>query len=161
MRTFADAELAGGKVKALFDRVKVRDLYDVYNLKGVCGSLPSNEQDDMHRLLLYYASLSACFPNAFGGRSLRFADRGAELRDQLYPMLRSSDERPGLEPLMAAAEEFVADWVQPRADGEREYLDRFARGDYRPELVFADADMAHAAEVNPEALWKLQNLRKM
>ena len=30
---FTDAELAGGKVKAFFDRVKVRDLYDVANLK--------------------------------------------------------------------------------------------------------------------------------
>ena len=33
--TFCDAELAGGKVKALFDRVKVRDLYDVCNLERV------------------------------------------------------------------------------------------------------------------------------
>lgn len=32
---FADAELAGGKVKAFFDRVKVRDLYDIANLKLV------------------------------------------------------------------------------------------------------------------------------
>lgn len=32
---FSDNELIGGKVKAFFDRVKVRDLYDIANLKHV------------------------------------------------------------------------------------------------------------------------------
>ena len=32
---FEDAELAGGKVKAFFDRVKIRDLYDISNLKEI------------------------------------------------------------------------------------------------------------------------------
>lgn len=36
--TFCDAELAGGKVKVFFNRVKVRDLYDVCNLEVEPGS---------------------------------------------------------------------------------------------------------------------------
>lgn len=161
VRTFANAELAGGKAKAFFDRVKVRDLYDVSNLRKSYEALPAGEGDDAHRLLLYYASLSACFPNPFEGRSRRFADRQSELEDQLYPMLRSSARRPSIESLMDDAERFIADWVKPRTDSEEEYLERFAAGEYRPELVFGDEGMARAAAVNPEALWKLENLRKM
>ena len=161
VRTFADAELAAGKVKAFFDRVKVRDLYDVSNLKSVYESLKPGEQEVAHQLSLYYASLSACFPKPFEGREQRFADRLPELADQLYPMLRSSTERPTLKALMEDAERFIAEWVLPRTDGEHEYLERLAGGDYRPELVFPDESMANAAAVNPEALWKVENLGKM
>ncbi|ERI05388.1 nucleotidyl transferase AbiEii/AbiGii toxin family protein [Atopobium sp. oral taxon 810] len=161
VRTFADAELAAGKVKAFFDRVKVRDLYDVSNLLGVYGSLEPDGQETAHRLALYYASLSACFPKPFEGRERRFTDRLSELADQLYPMLRSSTERPTLEGLMKDAERFIAEWVLPRTDGEHEYLECLAGGDYRPELVFPDESMAKAAAVNPEALWKVENLKKM
>lgn len=116
VRTFADAELAAGKVKAFFDRVKVRDLYDVSNLRGVYKSLEPDEQESAHQLALYYASLSACFPKPFEGREQRFTDRLSELADQLYPMLRSSTERPTLEGLMEDAERFIAEWVMPRTE---------------------------------------------
>lgn len=161
VRTFADAELAAGKAKAFFDRVKVRDLYDVSNLRGVYESLEPDEQERTHQLALYYASLAACFPKPFEGRERRFADRFPELADQLYPMLRSSTERPTLEGLMEDAERFIAEWVLPRTDGERKYLERLTKGVYRPELIFPDEAMAEAAAVNPEALWKVENLRKM
>ena len=161
VRTFADAELAAGKAKAFFDRVKIRDLYDVSNLKSVYESLKPGEQEVAHQLSLYYASLSACFPKPSEGREQRFADRLPELADQLYPMLRSSTERPTLKALMEDAERFIAEWVLPRTDGEHEYLERLAGGDYRPELVFPDESMANAAAVNPEALWKVENLGKM
>ena len=114
-----------------------------------------------HQLSLYYASLSACFPKPFEGREQRFADRLPELADQLYPMLQSSTERPTLKALMEDTERFIADWVLPKTDEEREYLERLASGDYRPKLVFPDATMAKAAAVNPESLWKVENLSKM
>lgn len=62
---------------------------------------------------------------------------------------------------MEDAKRFVADWILPKTDREREYLERLAAEDYRPELVFQDESMAKAAAVNPEALWKLENLRKI
>ena len=145
VRTLADAELAAGKVKAFFDRVKVRDLYDISNLKGVYETLEPGEQERAHRLALYYASLSACFPKPFANRAQRFSDRLSELADQLYPMLRSSIEHPTLEALMEDAERFIAEWVLPRTDGEREYLGRLAGSDYRPELILPDKSMAKAA----------------
>lgn len=159
--TFCDAELAGGKVKAFFDRVKVRDLYDVCNLEGVLSRADGDREALAHRAMLYYASLSARFPQPFEGRTERFAGKEAELESQLLPMLRLADDRPTLQGLMAAAERFVGARVLPRTDGEREHLDRFAVGDYRPGLLFPDEWMATAAERSPAALWKLQNLRRM
>jgi len=80
---FTDAELAGGKVKAFFDRVKVRDLYDVANLKRVLDGRSAAERAVAHKAVLFYASLSASFPHGFEDRPGRFAGRGREARAAL------------------------------------------------------------------------------
>lgn len=158
---FSDAELAGGKVKAFYDRVKVRDLYDVGNLGQAIAGWPDDERERAHRTILWYASLSASFPFGFEGRTGRFAGRERDLEEQLWPMLRLDAGRPTMAELIARANAFVDDLVLPRGEAEREYLDRFAKGDYRPELLFDDEAMSHAALESPEAKWKLRNLRQM
>lgn len=158
---FGDAELAAGKVKAFFDRIKVRDLYDISNLGKYADGLDGDAEAFFHKAVLFYASLSARFPLPFEGRAGRFGDRQGELEDQLLPMLRLRDEKPTLAGLMEGAEEFVRRRVLPRDDAEREYLDRLADADYRPDLLFADAETAGTASRSPEALWKLRNLQKM
>lgn len=158
---FDDIELAGGKVKAFFDRVKIRDLYDISTLMAHLDSLDAETRRVAHEAILFYASVSARFPQPFERRSERFSDRQNELEDQLIPMLRNRSDGPSLEHLMKTAEEFVSAYVLPRGDSEVEYLERLAKGDFKPELLFSDSTMAQAAVASPEALWKLQNLRKM
>lgn len=157
---FEDAELAGGKVKAFFDRVKIRDLYDISNL-GAHLSVVGDPDGCLHKVLLYYASISACFPHEFIGRSERFATCHKDLESQLLPMLRCRDKEPTLACLMDDAEDFISSWVLPKDDGERLYLELFAMGEYHPELLFGEGDVARAAAESPEAQWKLANLKKM
>jgi predicted nucleotidyltransferase component of viral defense system len=158
---FADAELAGGKAKAFFDRVKVRDLYDVANLKCVLDGRSEDERATAHKAILYYASVSAAFPHGFEDRPERFAGRSRELEEQLLPMLRRSERAPTLDGLIAAAREFVSAYVLPKSDSEVEYLEHFARGEFEPSLLFGESPMARAALASPEAQWKLRNIRKM
>lgn len=163
VRTFSDVELAGGKVKALLDRVKVRDLYDISTLgafftNGIAAG--EVDADVWHKIMLYYASLSAAFPFGFEGRERRFADKEQELREQLYPMLRFK-EQPALYVLMQDAANYIEHYVLPRTKQEEEYLQRFAAAEYRPELLFGESSITGAALVHPEALWKLKNLREM
>lgn len=160
---FDDVELAGGKVKAFFDRVKIRDLYDISNLgKHFAGYEAAGEDEPLiHKSMLYHASISACFPNEFKGRGLRFADKQKELEDQLLPMLRLGDEEPTLEGLIGDSDAFIEKYVLPKTDSELEYLERFARGDYQPQLLFGEEPIAQAALNSPEAQWKLTNLKKM
>ena len=159
--TFADAELAGGKVKAFFDRVKVRDLYDVCNLGRVLERLPEGGRAAAHEAVLFYASLSASFPHGFASRPDRFIGKESELEAQLLPMLRLADAEPTLDELVEESRAFIDSWIMPWTDGEREYLDRFAAGDFAPSLLFADPSMAEAALASPEAQWKLKNLKLM
>lgn len=158
---FAEAELVGGKTKAFFDRVKVRDLYDIANLKRVLDEEGREERAVAHKVILFYASLSATFPNGFEDRPERFSSRSRELEEQLLPMLRRNEEAPSIDGLIAAAHDFVSAYVLPKTDAESEYLGRFARGVFDPALLFGDGSIARAALVSPEAQWKLQNIRKM
>lgn len=158
---FSDAELVGGKVKAFFDRVKVRDLYDISNLKVVLDGMAKEDREVARKVSLYYASLSASFPHGFEERPGRFAGRQREFNEQLLPMLRTGQGRPTLEGLIEDARGFIDAYVVPADDAESEYLERFAAGDYRPDLLFPDGTMARAALASPEALWKLRNLRMM
>lgn len=158
---FCDYELAGGKVKAFFDRIKVRDLYDVSNLNQLFASLDSEEERLFHQTALYYASLSARFPQSFEGRALRFSDKEADFADQLVPMLRSNNRQISLQKLIEDGEAFIERFVLPRNESECEYLTRFATGEYCPELIFDSNSMTQAAKESPEALWKLQNIKKL
>ncbi|MCL2883079.1 MAG: nucleotidyl transferase AbiEii/AbiGii toxin family protein [Coriobacteriia bacterium] len=163
--TFSDLELIGGKIKALYDRVAARDIFDIVNLKlYLDGLLIKNPELKVlsHRILLFYVSMSNHFPLPLRQRAVdRFSGRDNELASQLYPMLRNS-ERPTLGHLIASAESFITDYVLPRDEREQEYLEFFAKADYRPTILFDDyPDTLAAAEVNPEALWKLANIKKM
>lgn len=157
---FDDYELAGGKVKAYFDRVKIRDLYDIGNLAEHCSGVEAPDEL-LHKVLLYYASLSAHFPNSFIGRSLRFEKCEKEVEEQLVPMLRQLEKPPTLDSLMQKAERFVESFVLPKNDLEKEYLERLSQGDYCPELLFGDGGVTQRAAQSPEAQWKLLNLKKM
>jgi predicted nucleotidyltransferase component of viral defense system len=162
---FSDEELIGGKVKALYDRVAVRDLYDIANLKTYLDVLVAEQPEAAtlcHKVILHYASISKHFPLSLSKRVRdKFVDRKDEIISQLYPMLRGG-VRPALESLIATGETFVSEYVLPRDTTEQEYLDRFSRADYQPALLFGDYDdVIASAELSPGVLWKLANLEKM
>ena len=158
----SDYELVGGKAKAFFSRVKVRDLYDISNLVKLLNGISESDQRELfHKTILYDAVLSAAFPFGFEGRERRFENLDRELEIELYPMLNSEEEKPSLMELMASALTFIEEWVEPQNDHEHEFISRFANGDYELSLIFGEGDIASRAMVSPEAAWKLQNIKKM
>lgn len=162
---FVEHELIGGKVKALFDRAKVHDLYDIGNIYQRLKTETSRDTDEQslaHQVILYYASISACFPYDFQNRaSKKFANREQELKEQLYPMLRSFEVEPQLDLLINQADCFIEDFVLPQNENEHFYLKRFAEGYFEPSLLFDNDEIAQAAQQSPAAQWKLLNLKRI
>ena len=52
---------------------------------------------------------------------------------------------------MLDAEELTSAYILPRKAGERLYLDLFAKGEYRPELLFGECAIAQVAIVDASA----------
>jgi hypothetical protein len=157
----ADIELAAGKAKALVERVAVRDLYDVNRLaRHVPELLAQGDARLLRRVILYYFTVSSPFPRPFQVGD-RFRSRSADVAAQLYPMLRP-DDRPQLDEMIAVAESYIAEMSRPKDDAEAEYVERAARADFAPALLFSEyPDSLTAALADPAARWKMQNLAKV
>ena len=156
----SDIELVSGKMKALVERVAVRDLYDVNQIaKLIPGLMASGDVRLFRRVILYYLSLSAPFPRLLRVAD-RFRDRRQEVTDQLYPLL-PSDDRPTLDDMIGTAESYLADVSGSADDDEAQYIERAARADFAPELLFANyPETLAATQVDPAAQWKMLNLAK-
>ena len=165
--TLALPELIAGKTKALFDRLAVRDLYDIYRIQseGIPASMAGGDQDLyrlQRRVRIYYASLSMPFPCRLRGSVVeKFANRAADLERELYPVLHVGD-RPTLGAMMETAARYIDEHVAPKAEEEEEYLRLLDReSKYEPSLLFSEwPDVLKRAELSPAAEWKVMNLRK-
>ena len=164
--TLALPELVAGKTKALFDRLAIRDLYDIHRVQT--SGLPiemAGGDDNLYRLQrrvrLYYASLSTRFPCPIDKTiAERFGSRHEDIQTDLYPVLNIED-RPTLDEMIEDASRFIVDHVAPKEDEEEEYLRRLdTESDYAPDLLFSLwPGVLMQAQVSPAAMWKVQNLR--
>ncbi len=163
--TLALPELVAGKTKALFDRVAIRDLYDIHRIQtsGLPRAMAAGN-DDLYRLQrrvrLYYVSLSSRYPCLIDATiAERFAERHEDIQADLYPVLNLGD-RPTLDEMIGDAALYLVEHVAPKEDDEFEYLRRLdVESAYAPELLFsAWPDVLERALVSPAAMWKVQNL---
>lgn len=168
IRTFKLVELVAGKTKALFERVAIRDLYDIHRIStdNLLERIAEADQDEARlcrRVILYYVSMSDPFPYRVIDGSIveRFADRQAEVERDLYPVLHAKD-RPTLTEMLSSTTTFMDTHVAPREDEEYEYLRWLGeKNEYRPRLLFGEWEkVAQRAEASPAARWKHINLAK-
>lgn len=166
VRTLALPELVAGKTKALFDRLAIRDLYDIHRVQtsGLPTQMAGGDADQyrlQRRVRLYYASLSTRYPCPIDATiAERFAQRHEDIETDLYPVLNVAD-RPTLDEMIENAGRFIVDHVAPKEDEEEEYLRLLdAESQYEPGLLFSRwPAVLEQAAVSPAAAWKVRNLR--
>jgi predicted nucleotidyltransferase component of viral defense system len=164
--TLALAELVAGKTKALFDRLAIRDLYDIHRIQtgGLPVEMAGGDADTyrlQRRVRLCYVSLSSSFPCPVDATiAERSSNRREDIQTDLYPVLNMAD-RPALNEMIENASRFIVDHVAPTEDEETEYLRLLdEESEYAPELLFSPwPDVLAQARMSPAALWKVQNLR--
>lgn len=166
VRTLALPELVAGKTKALFDRLAIRDLYDIHRVQA--SGLPIKMADGdadryrlQRRIRLYYASISTRYPCPIDASiAERFAQPHEDIEIDLYPMLNVTD-RPTLGEMIQNAVRFVVDHVAPKEDEEEEYLRLLDEESwYETGLLFSPwPKVLEQASASPGAMWKVQNLR--
>lgn len=73
-------------------------------------------------------------------------------RDTFEKVLRLMDKFD-LEGKKQQAKEYISSLMKP-TEMENEYMERFMVKDYKPELLFADAEILNRISNHPMALWK-------
>ena len=73
----------------------------------------------------------------------------------LFPVLTKSEAKSHfhLEQYKNAAKEYIHNLMVLTPE-EKEYMDRFVKGEYNPELLFSNPEILLQIENHPMALWK-------
>lgn len=153
VRTLHPMEIFAAKVNALMSRAAARDLYDFTNMIYF-GLFDESEYELLRKCVIFYASISAERINkSFDTSAIDRLDFSKIKRD-LFPVLRKKDNFH-LEECKSGAKKFIGELMNLTPE-ESEYLDLFERGEYRPELLFSNAELLQNVAEHPMAMWKMR-----
>lgn len=143
-------EIFSAKVVALFNRSAARDLYDIFNLQKY--RLFDESQEDLFKkcIIFYFAIASETVPEHFDFDKIERIS-AQKIRTDLVPVLKKAEHFN-----LSEAEKQVGEYLKGilLPEGNLSFWTAFAQGEYKPELLFDDAEILASIERHPMALWK-------
>ena len=152
IRTVAPMEIFAAKGNALISRAAARDLYDWGNM--IKDKLFEKDRDMFRKCFIFYATISAEKVNRNFDTSAIEKLSFDKIRRDLFPVLNKKDNFALVERKQQAKDYLVK--LMQLTELENEYMDRFIRKEYLPELLFDDKDILGRINSHPMALWKCQ-----
>lgn len=152
-------ELFAGKIKALFERCKPRDIFDVFSLAQSGLLSRKEEKDALRKCVVFYSVLgNADKPDLLKQdlneiRKMPFQ----ALKTQLLPILHTKSGHFDKDRLFDVAINYLESLMRLE-DAELEFIEQFFGGNFRPELLF-DKQTSNNLMMHPVALRTLQMLR--
>ena len=152
-------ELFGGKIKALVERSACRDLYDVYKMieHGIFSEavLPS-----LRKAVLFYMAIGSSSEPSVNINYDSIRDiQYRHIRASLVPVLRKH-ERFDFETAKTEVICYLETLLKFTAS-EEEFIQRFNRGEYRPDLLFEDETIVENVKNHPMAIWKTKRRQEL
>lgn len=158
VNALAPIELFGSKIKALIERTAPRDLYDIHNMIRF-GIFDESDMELLRKCVLFYRAVGSTgdFHEEIKFDSI---DRltFSKIRQTLLPVLRKG-EKIDLDAMKSEVSQFLAELLV-LTDDEKAFLHEFAVGQYRPDLLFDDADIIRRVQNHPMAIWKCDKIRQ-
>lgn len=151
VRTLHPIEIFSAKCNALLSRAAARDLYDFNNMidKKIFKQC---DYELLRKSITFYASISAETINkTFNTDAIDRMDF-SKIRRNLFPVIQNK-EYFDLEKRKASAKDFIRN-LMILTDKEKEYLEKFEKKQFRPELLFSDENILKNISNHPMALWK-------
>ena len=153
VKTVAAMEIFAAKTNALLSRAAARDLYDFSNMIDM--GLFSAEEDKFRKCIIFYATISAKEVNKTFDTSAIDSLVFSKIKSDLFPVLAVRDKFD-LEGKKQQAKEYIASLMKP-TEAENDYMERFIAKEYKPELLFDDAEIVERLRNHPMALWKCKS----
>ena len=143
-------EIFSTKAVALLNRSAARDLYDMFNLQKT-GLIGESQESLFKKCIIFYSAVgSENVPEHFDFSKVGKIS-AQKIRTDLTPVLRRA-EHFELKMAQEEVENYLRRILLP--EGDLAFWEAFAKGEYRPELLFDDAEILARIEKHPMALWK-------
>lgn len=162
LRTAHPIEIFAAKANALISRAAARDLYDFNNLINSGFFKEKSGRDIFRKTIIFYATITAETVNCnFDTRAIDGLSF-AKVRRDLFPVLTNQETRTrfDIDFYKTRAKEYLKE-LMTVTPNEEDYMDCFIRGEYKPELLFSDADILGRIRNHPMALWKCSAKRQV
>lgn len=143
-------EIFSAKAVALLNRSAARDLYDMFNLQRY-GLFDESQEDMFKKCIKFYSAIaSETAPEHFDfGGIVKISAQ--KIKTDLTPVLRKA-ENFDLSVAQKQVEDYLRSLLLP--EGDFSFWAAFAKGEYKPELLFDDAEILSRIAGHPMALWK-------
>ena len=104
------------------------------------------------KCIIFYATISAIEVNKDFDTSVIDSLVFSKIKSDLFPVLAVKDKFD-LEGKKLQAKEYIASLMK-LTEAEIEYMERFIEKEYKPELLFENAEIIERLRNHPMALWK-------
>ena len=143
-------EIFSAKAVALMNRSAARDLYDVFNLQKY-GLFDESQEAVFKKCITFYSAIaSENVPEHFDFSGIGNIS-AQKIKTDLIPVLRRA-ERFDFPTAKAKVEEYLKEILLP--EDNLSFWSSFAKGDYKPELLFDDPEILSRIAEHPMAWWK-------
>lgn len=145
-------ELFAAKLNALMNRAAVRDLYDINNMIFY-GLFDKSQYEALRKSTVFYAAISAERINKEFQTKIIDDITINKVKRDLLPVIAKKDFFD-LELMKSTVKNYINE-LMIITDQEKEFMDRFEKKEYCPELLFDDEKILSRLERHPMALWKM------
>ena len=150
VRSLQPMEIYAAKANALMSRAAARDLFDFSYM--VRNRLFDAQEDLFRKSIIFYATISADKVNKTFDTAAIDKLSFSKIRRDLFPVLGTKGAFD-LEEHKRICKEYIRALMVP-TEQENEYMLRFEKKDYKPELLFEDTAVLERIRKHPMALWK-------
>ena len=156
VNTVSPIEIYASKTVALMTRAAVRDLYDM-NYMIQIGLFDENELETYRKCVIFYLAVATeKAPLEPDFTAMETITKHRVLTD-LEPVIRNRDVF-NLESAKKNVREFLTENIYFN-EKDVEFLKKFNKGYYHPELLFESEEILERINNHPMALWKTKNNR--
>lgn len=143
-------EIFSAKAVALMNRSAARDLYDMFNLQKY-GLFDESQEAVFRKCITFYSAIaSESVPEHFDFSGIENIS-AQKIKTDLIPVLRRA-ERFDFPTAKNKVEEYLKEILLP--EDTLSFWSAFAKGDYKPELLFDDSQILSRIAEHPMARWK-------
>lgn len=152
-------ELFAGKIKALFERCKPRDIFDIFSLAQSGLLSGKKEKDALRKCVVFYSVLGNADKPGLLKQDLNDIRKMPfqALKTQLLPMLHTKLGHFDKDQLFELTINYLKDLMKLE-EMEMKFIEHFFSGNFRPELLF-DEPTSSNLTTHPVVLRTLQIMK--